>query len=217
MRIYALCASPRKRWNSDQLLDAFVGGIREAAPEAEVSKVYLYDLAFKGCRSCFGCKLAKGDGACVIPDDIHDLLIDLRRADGFVYAAPIYFCDIPGQLRAFLERLMYPGPLGRELPVAALYAMNANEQGWERAMAPTIGVLHEYFRANFGAQPTEVIRAFDTMQRAVSDRYRPSKADHARKVARHEAVWPEELARAREAGMRFAVHAADVAASHEDL
>ena len=101
MKIYALCASPRKRWNSDQLLDAFVEGVCEQAPEAEVEKVYLYDLDFKGCRSCFGCKLAKGDGSCVVRDSSHDLLIDLRTSDGFEYAAPIYFCDSPGQLRAF--------------------------------------------------------------------------------------------------------------------
>ncbi|MDO4538302.1 MAG: flavodoxin family protein [Coriobacteriales bacterium] len=206
MKIYALCASPRKRWNSDQMLDAFVEGVCEQAPEAEVEKFYLYDLDFKGCRSCFGCKLAKGDGSCVVRDSIHDLLIDIRKSDGFVYAAPIYFCDIPGQLRAFLERLMYPGPVGRELPVAAVYAMNANEHGWEAAIAPTIGVLHNYFQGNFGAQPREVIRAFDTMQRKPSDRYKPSKADHERKVARHDEVWPSELQRTREAGKRFAAH-----------
>ena len=48
MKIYALCASPRKKCNDDQMLDAFVEGVREEAPEAEVEKVYLYDLDFKG-------------------------------------------------------------------------------------------------------------------------------------------------------------------------
>ena len=106
---------------------------------------------------------------------------------------------------------MYPGPVRRELPVAAIYTMNANEQGWDAVMAPTIGVLHNYFQGNFGSQPCEVVRAFDTMQRKVSDRYKPSKADHARKVARHSQIWPGELDRAREAGKRFAAHVAQTA------
>ncbi|MDO4536735.1 MAG: hypothetical protein Q4B54_01125 [Coriobacteriales bacterium] len=41
MRVYALCASPRKRRNSDQMLDASMEGVRLAVPEAEVEKVYL--------------------------------------------------------------------------------------------------------------------------------------------------------------------------------
>lgn len=212
MKIYAVCGSPRKRWNDDQLLDAFVEGVHEAAPDTEVEKVHIYDYQFTGCKSCFGCKLAKGDGNCVIRDDIHDLLVDMRAADGMAFAAPIYFCDVAAQMRAFLERLMYPGSMGREYPVQAIYTMNMNEEAYEHMVKPTTDVLHSFMKGNFGSAP-EVLCAFDTMQRKVSNRYKPSKMDHARKVARHDEVWPSELERAREAGRRYAARLAEVVAA----
>ena len=57
MKFYAIQGSPRKNWNDDQLLDSFIEGIHSKMPDAEVEKIYVYDYGFKGCRSCFGCKL----------------------------------------------------------------------------------------------------------------------------------------------------------------
>lgn len=111
MKFYAIQGSPRKKWNDDQLIDRFTEGVQSVIPSAEIEKIYVYDYQFHGCRSCFGCKLLTNKtGECVIRDDIHDLLINIRESDGFIMAAPVYFLDIPGDLHAFLERLMYPGP-----------------------------------------------------------------------------------------------------------
>ena len=204
MKVYALCASPRKRRNSDQMLDAFTEGLRLAVPGAEVEKVYLYDLDFKGCRSCLGCKLARNETVgCVVRDGIADLLGSIRRSDGFVYAAPVYFYDIPGQLHAFLERLIYPGSVEGGLPVAAIYTMNDTREDYERWTKPILDTLHLYFKWSCGALPAEEVYAFDTMQREVSNRYKPTSTDHVHKVARHAEVWDSELARSREAGMRY--------------
>ena len=206
MKIYALCASPRKRWNSDQLLDAFVEGVREQAPEAEVEKVYLYDLDYKGCRSCFGCKLAKGDGSCVVRDSIHDLLIDIRKSDGFVYAAPIYFCDIPGQLRTFLERLMYPGDSEYVIPTAFIYTMNAPEElkekfHFEGALSTSKRFLESTFR-----QAPECVYSFNTYQYndsdAFTDGFRMYGASDEKKE-RNRVQFPVDLQNAYNAGVNL--------------
>jgi multimeric flavodoxin WrbA len=65
---------------------------------------------------------------CHIRDDIHDILDGAFRGDGLVFATPIYFFDITAQLRAFLERLMYPGVSEKQIPTAFIYTMNAPEQ-----------------------------------------------------------------------------------------
>ena len=39
MKVYALNASPRKGWNSDEMLDAFIKGVTETNPDIEVEKV----------------------------------------------------------------------------------------------------------------------------------------------------------------------------------
>ena len=43
MKFYVLCGSPRKRHNTDELLDAAIRGIKEELPGAEIEKIYAYD------------------------------------------------------------------------------------------------------------------------------------------------------------------------------
>ena len=40
MKIYALNASPRKGWSSDEMLNAFINGVREAAPEKDPGEIF---------------------------------------------------------------------------------------------------------------------------------------------------------------------------------
>ena len=47
--------SPRKKWNTFKMLESAMNGAQEAGAECEM--VNLYDIDFKGCKSCFACKL----------------------------------------------------------------------------------------------------------------------------------------------------------------
>lgn len=205
MKFYALVGSPRKKWNDDQLTDKFIEGVKSVLSDAKMEKVYVYDLDFKGCRSCFGCKLKTNEtGECIIKDGIHDLLIDIRNSDGFVMASPIYFMDITGEMRAFLERLMYPGPTEKELVISTIYTMNMSEDFFAEKMAPVIGFLNAYFNQNFHAAEVDTVTSFDTLQRKNNDLYVPGKTDHDAKAKRHETQFPIDLQNAFDAGVRFA-------------
>ncbi len=50
--------SPRKNWNTAKMCESFANGVKEAGGEVEI--INLYDIDFKGCRSCFACKLKNG-------------------------------------------------------------------------------------------------------------------------------------------------------------
>ena len=47
--------SPRKKWNTFKMLESAMNGAQDAGAECEM--VNLYDIDFKGCKSCFACKL----------------------------------------------------------------------------------------------------------------------------------------------------------------
>ena len=110
MKIIALNGSPRKGWNTHQMLEAFLEGARAADAETETELVHLFDLSYTGCRSCFACKRKGGPsyGRCAYPDGARELLAALAAADGIVCGSPIYFHDITAQLRGLLERLFFP-------------------------------------------------------------------------------------------------------------
>ncbi len=77
---------------------------------AETKLVNLYDLDYKGCTGCVACKRLDGKsfGRCAQRDDLTDILEECINADVILLGSPIYFNEITGQLRSFLERFWFP-------------------------------------------------------------------------------------------------------------
>ena len=59
--------------------------------------------------SCMACKLkGKASNICRFRDALSPLLDEIAEADGLVLGSPIYFSEVTGKMRAFLERLTFP-------------------------------------------------------------------------------------------------------------
>lgn len=58
MNVIAINGSPRKKWNTATLLEHTLEGAKSQGADTEL--VHLYDLDYKGCTSCFACKLKDG-------------------------------------------------------------------------------------------------------------------------------------------------------------
>lgn len=58
MRVLIVNGSPRKNWNTDTLLQSAVEAAVAEGAETEI--INLYEYNFKGCTSCFSCKLKNG-------------------------------------------------------------------------------------------------------------------------------------------------------------
>ena len=54
MKTIIINASPRKNWNTAQLLKETQKGVQSL--EVQTEYIDLYDLNFTGCRSCLACK-----------------------------------------------------------------------------------------------------------------------------------------------------------------
>ena len=108
-KIIIIDGGPRKNMNTAKLLQRFAEGAKSAGSDVEVKTVRLYDLDYKGCMSCMACKLkGKASNLCRFKDSLTPLLEEIAQADGLVLGSPIYFGDVTGQMRAFLERLSFP-------------------------------------------------------------------------------------------------------------
>ena len=205
MKIVVINGSPRKTWNTSKLLKKFVEGM-QSVKEVEVKEIFVYDYNFTGCRSCFACKLKHFEDQpleCRVKDDIHDLLMEARNADAVVIGSPIYFLDLSAQVKAFLERLMYPGKSPKVIPATFIYTMNATEPAYEKMISPSVGITHAYWKGNFGYEP-KVLCAYDTYQRDHEEIYKKSSHDMAGKKIRYQTEFPKDLERAFYAGVEFA-------------
>ena len=204
MKIVAMNGSPRKDWNCSQMLDSFIEGLKSARPDVEVERVHVFDLDFRGCRSCLGCR-ARGrkETGCVVRDGAYELLRELRRCDGIVFSAPIYYWEIPAHMRALFERLFYPGLADHTVPVTAIYTMNQPKEVADREFAHMMDATKFFFDRMFRTD-TDRVCAYQTLQWPDNSVVEIDGAFLAERMKHHEEHWPEDLKNACDAGVRFA-------------
>lgn len=99
--VLVISSSPRENGNSDTLCHEFAQGAREAA--AQVEEVSLRGLDIAPCRACYACFKT---GACVLRDDMEQLLEKIDTADVLCVASPTYFLTMCGQLKVMIDRLL---------------------------------------------------------------------------------------------------------------
>ena len=98
-KVLMISTSPRKGGNSDVLADEFARGAREAGNHVE--KVALYDQTVGFCKGCLACQ---STGRCVIHDDANAIVEKMLTADVIVFATPIYYYEMSGQMKTLLDR-----------------------------------------------------------------------------------------------------------------
>jgi len=99
MKILGIYGSPRRKGNSDILLDKALEGAKSTG--AEVSSVYARDLKMIGCIECGGCDKT---GKCVVKDEMQSVYPLLEFADVIILASPIFFYGVPSQAKAIIDR-----------------------------------------------------------------------------------------------------------------
>lgn len=98
-KVLILSGSPRKNGNSELLCGQFQKGAEEAGHQVQMIRVADKKIGY--CRACYACKET---GACVIQDDMGELLQNMIDADVIVLASPVYFYSIDAQLKAVIDR-----------------------------------------------------------------------------------------------------------------
>lgn len=207
MKVIGLNGSPRKNWNSAQMLEHALKGAASAGAETEI--IHLIDLNATGCRSCFACKLLGGKsfGRCAAQDDLTDILNRSLEADAIIISAPIYFGDVPGMVRNLFERLWFPGLMYRrdgacaydkKVKVGLIYTMNCPDEHFYNSLISGHKGTFERF---FGE--TKVVCATETLQFDNYDLYVGDMFDVPRRQEKHEKVFPEDCRRAFQMGQEL--------------
>jgi len=97
--LLALLGSPRRKGNTETVLDAAISGARGAG--AYVEKVVLDMLNIKPCRECYTCSKS---GHCVIEDDMQPLYEKILGSNRIILASPIFFMNFSAQSKLMIDR-----------------------------------------------------------------------------------------------------------------
>ena len=85
--------------NTNRLAEEFANGARAAGHDVEI-----VSLAGKRIGFCTGCLVCQKTRECVQRDDANEIVRKMGTADVLVFASPIYYYAISGQLKTLLDR-----------------------------------------------------------------------------------------------------------------
>lgn len=104
-KIVIVSSTFRKNGNSELLAKSFAEGAISMGNEVQF--IFLRDLDLQYCIGCLYCQSHQN---CVLKDGMNELYHKFEEADVLVFATPIYYYAMSGQLKTLLDRLnpLYP-------------------------------------------------------------------------------------------------------------
>jgi multimeric flavodoxin WrbA len=211
MKVMAFNGSPRKKWNTATLLEKAIEGA--ASKGAKTELIHLYDLTFKGCISCFACKTKGGKsyGRCAVKDDLTPVFRKIEKADTIILGSPIYFGNVSGEMRSFMERLLFPyltytdppqSLFPKSIKTGFIYTMNVTKEQMKKWGYLQLFNNHErILKMIFGA--SEYICSFDTYQFKDYSKVVSTRFDPVKKAQRRKEIFPIDCEKAFDMGARL--------------
>ncbi len=199
-------ASPRKTWNTAQLLQEAQKGAESVGDTVEY--IDLYDLNFTGCRSCLVCKKKGIDEPCKCywKDDLTPVLDKIYKADRLIIGTPIYFGETTAHFRALLERVCFPAFTYNDyssifkgkIDVDIFLTMNVGKEHYDTQYAEHFATSFYAFRHLNGE--IRIHPCFDTTQVSDYTKYEMAGWDSEHKKMVHDTQFPLDLRNAFEVG-----------------
>jgi multimeric flavodoxin WrbA len=214
MNVVAVNGSPRKGWNTEKLLQKALEGAKEMGAETQL--LQLYDNEFKGCISCFACKVkgSRTNGLCAYRDALRPVLEKCLKADAIVIGSPVYFDYPTAQTRAFIERFLFPLDtymvkdgvrqkiLDKTIPSAYIFTMNCPEDFMDKVDYRTI-LEHNESNTKRLLGHCETLYSCDTYQYGDYSKMDCNMFDEKEKAQQREKQFPIDMEKAYELGKRL--------------
>lgn len=104
-KVLIIETSLRTGSNSDILAESFAKGAKDAGNDVEIISLKGKKIGF--CTGCFACQKL---GKCVIEDDANVITEKILDAEVVVWATPIYYYEMSGQMKTMIDRAnsLYP-------------------------------------------------------------------------------------------------------------
>lgn len=99
-KVTIISTSLRHGSNSDMLAERFAQGAQSSGNQVEKISLAGKDISF--CRGCLACQKL---GRCIIDDDANAIMHKVLNSDVVVWATPIYYYEMSGQMKVMIDRM----------------------------------------------------------------------------------------------------------------
>lgn len=126
-KVLIISTSLRRNSNSDYIAREFERGAKDAGNEVEFVSLIGKKIDF--CIGCLSCQLTQ---ECVIKDDANEIAEKVKNADVVVYATPVYYYEMSGQMKTLIDRMncLFPS----DYKFRDVYLLAASAEDEESAM-----------------------------------------------------------------------------------
>ncbi|UCC11197.1 MAG: flavodoxin family protein [candidate division WOR-3 bacterium] len=102
MKVLAVNGATREQGNTDAITSMFIDGAREAGNDVHTAVLRELDIS-----DCIGCCTCKRERRCHFNDDMTALRDAVVGSQILVLSSPLYFCEVTGLMKIFLDRLYF--------------------------------------------------------------------------------------------------------------
>ena len=107
MKVIAYNGSPRLEGNTSLLIKMVFNELNKQG--IETKEINVGHNAVLGCVGCGGCKREKNNTCIAYEDVFNNYYAEVLDADGIILASPVYYADITGQMKSFIDRFATVG------------------------------------------------------------------------------------------------------------
>ena len=134
-KILIISTTLRHNGNSSILAKEFEKGAKEAGNQVEYISLDDKKIAF--CKGCLACQKTQ---QCVIRDDAVVITAKAKNADVIVFATPVYYYEMSGQMKTLLDRMnpLFPS----DYAFREIYLIGTASDNDKNALTGTINGLN---------------------------------------------------------------------------
>lgn len=158
MKIVAVIGSIR-RGNTMKMVET-------ACSIFKADDIKIIDLAHIKLNFCTGCLYCDETKKCCIDDDMSNLMDDIANADGFIFASPVRWSLLSGEMKTFFDRLNPFATLGT-LSEKKCIILTAGQscEGSDDATSIDAGLKSmEFFCENAGIEVVDSVKAYGCLE-----------------------------------------------------
>ena len=169
--VLVISTSLRAKSNSDILTESLIKGAQDAGHEVEHISLKGKELKF-----CIGSLVCQKTQKCVLKDDVAWIAEKVKNADTLVFATPIYYYGMSGQLKTLLDRMnpLYPSDYRFRKVYMLMTAAENEDYVPEKAVSGLQGWVDCFEKAEFAGSlfcggindPGEAAGRTDVQERA---------------------------------------------------
>jgi multimeric flavodoxin WrbA len=100
LKVIGIVGSPRSGGNTEFMVQTTLNELDKLGIQCEL--ITLHD---KNINHCIGCDICRKTNECAINDDMAELTKKVKEADGIIMSSPVYFGDMTGLAKSFIDRL----------------------------------------------------------------------------------------------------------------